>query len=83
MNISQIIFCCFFRIFIYLVNKTEIFDFLMKDMPEIKDQKEIVLLHDGIIPQLHKNLEKNELCQTYPLRGMLIYDTQYKDGHVQ
>ena len=70
-----------FRLFIYLVDKKQIFDFLVKDLPTIKSHKEVLLMYDTIIPTLNKNIMKTELTEMYPRRALLIYDKDKRRTH--
>ena len=65
------------------MDKKVVFDFLVKDLPKIKDKKEVVLMYDTIVPTLNKNMMKSELISMYPKRGLLMYDIHKKEEHVQ
>ena len=76
------IFIICFRIFIYLVNKDDIYKELANRAFEVKEN-EIIILADAIIPALLERLEKEEVSKIYPFRGILVYTMNNKDVHTQ
>ena len=76
------IFIICFRIFIYLVNKDDIYKELANRAFEVKEN-EIIILADAIIPALLERLEKEEVSKIYPFRGILIYTMNTKVVHTQ
>ena len=76
------IFIICFRIFIYLVNKDDIYKELANKAFEVKEN-EIIILADAIIPALLERLEKEEVSKIYPFRGILVYTMNTKEVHTQ
>ena len=70
------------RIFIYLINKDDIYKELANRAFEVKEN-EIIILADAIIPALLERLEKEEVSKIYPFRGILVYTMNNKDVHTQ
>ena len=76
------IFIICFRIFIYLINKDDIYKELANRAFEV-NENEIIVLVDAIIPALLEKLEKEEVSQIYPFRGILVYTMNNKEVHTQ
>ena len=71
-----------FRVYIYLVNKSDIYAELssVKFTPK---KNEIIILTDAICPALWEKLDDPELKKIYPYRGLLVYTMNKKEEHTQ
>ena len=65
-----------------MVNKQDIFNELAKIQIEQKEN-EMILICDGICPELLRKLEENELAAIYPIRALLIYNIDRQQQHEQ
>ena len=71
-----------FRVFIYLVNKSDIHAELsaVRFTPK---KNEIIIVFDAICPSLLERLENEELKKTSPYHDILVYTIDKKEEHTQ
>lgn len=82
--------CIFFsidRYFCYLIDEAVIIKELYQcaHKEELKQLKanEFLLIMDTICPQLFDRLNKVEFSNVYPIRSILIYETEYRELHAR
>ena len=75
----------FFRYFIYIVDKREIYKQLNRDVPPENEREENVtyVVEDFIVSTLLHNCTKEELKHFYPHRVVLVYNINKKDEQIQ
>ena len=75
----------FFRYFIYIVDKREIYKQLNRDAPPENEREEDVtyVVEDFIVSTLLHNCTKEELKNFYPHRLVLVYNINKKDEQIQ
>lgn len=73
--------------FIYLIDEKVIINALYDCKHESLNYKlkenEFLLIMDSICPQLHDRMCTLEFSSTYPIRGILIYETDKREEHAR
>lgn len=73
--------------FLYLVDEKVIINALYECKHESStwqlQDDEFLLIMDSICPQLHDRMCTSEFISTYPIRGILIYETNKREEHAR